>query len=62
MKTVTVDGVRTLPTFKPGFSPVYFDRYNYIGRPWFARTTLIKEAIESVGPKENLSEHGSSSA
>ena len=51
------NGVRTMPTFKPAFSPIYLDRYNYIGRPWFARTALIKEAIGKAEPKANLSEH-----
>jgi O-antigen biosynthesis protein len=51
------NGVRAMPTFKPAFSPIYLDRYNYIGRPWFARTTLFKEATENAEPKANLSEH-----
>jgi GT2 family glycosyltransferase/glycosyltransferase involved in cell wall biosynthesis len=46
-----------MPTFKPAFSPIYLDRYNYIGRPWFARTSLIKKVIEETGSTENLSEH-----
>ena len=49
-------GTRTLPTFKPAFSPIYLDRYNYIGRPWFARTSLIKKVIEEAGPTQNSSE------
>jgi GT2 family glycosyltransferase/glycosyltransferase involved in cell wall biosynthesis len=52
------NGVRTMPTFKPAFSPIYLDRYNYIGRPWFARTALIKEETTRNGePKASLSEH-----
>ena len=51
------NGVRTMPTFKPAFSPIYLDRYNYIGRPWFARSALIKEAIRKAEPKASLSEH-----
>ena len=52
-----VNGVRTMPSFKPAFSPIYLDRYDYIGRPWFARTALIKEATGEAEPKEKLSEH-----
>jgi GT2 family glycosyltransferase len=51
------DGMRTMPTFKPAFSPIYLDRHNYIGRPWFVRTSLIKEVTEKTGLKEDLSEH-----
>ena len=51
------NGVRTMPTFKPAFSPIYLERYNYIGRPWFARTALIKEATGKAEPKAILSEH-----
>ena len=51
------NGVHTMPTFKPAFSPIYLDRYNYIGRPWFARTELIKEVAGKAEPKESLSEH-----
>ena len=46
------NGVRTMPTFKPAFSPIYLDRYNYIGRPWFARTALIKEETTREGQAE----------
>ena len=46
------NGIRTMPTFKPAFSPIYLDRYNYIGRPWFARTALIKEEATRKGRAE----------
>jgi glycosyltransferase involved in cell wall biosynthesis len=51
------DGVRTMPNFKPAFSPIYLDRHNYIGRPWFARASLIQKVIERAGPNAELSEH-----
>jgi glycosyltransferase involved in cell wall biosynthesis len=49
------DGGRTMPNFKPAFSPIYLDRCNYIGRPWFARTSLIKKV--TLGPNADLTEH-----
>lgn len=33
--------VRARPIFKPGWSPVFLDRFNYVGRPWFARTAQL---------------------
>jgi FkbM family methyltransferase len=52
-----VNDVRTMPIFKPAFSPIYLDCYNYIGRPWFARSALIKEATGMAETTANLSEH-----
>jgi GT2 family glycosyltransferase/glycosyltransferase involved in cell wall biosynthesis len=53
----TCDGLRTMPNFKPAFSPIYLDRHNYIGRPWFSRASLIKKVTEKVGPNADLTEH-----
>lgn len=35
-----VDGRRMDPRFKPAWSPALFRGHNYIGRPWFARTSI----------------------
>jgi GT2 family glycosyltransferase/glycosyltransferase involved in cell wall biosynthesis len=49
------DGVRAAPAFKPGFSPIYLDRHNYIGRPWFGRAGLLKSAAH--GADDEVPEH-----
>jgi GT2 family glycosyltransferase/glycosyltransferase involved in cell wall biosynthesis len=38
------DGLRKEPRFKPAWSPVLFRGYNYIGRPWFARTVHVNSS------------------
>ena len=38
-------GVRTCPLFKPSWSPVLLENYNYIGNAWFARTELAERAM-----------------
>ena len=39
---------RTDPTFKPGWSPIFLDHYNYIGRPWFASRTAFSSAVSTL--------------
>ena len=36
-----LDGIRSQPIFKPGWSPVFLESFNYIGSAWFARMNLI---------------------
>jgi GT2 family glycosyltransferase len=39
---------RNDPTFKPGWSPIFLDNYNYIGRPWFASRTAFSSAVSTL--------------
>jgi O-antigen biosynthesis protein len=39
---------RSDPTFKPGWSPIFLDNYNYIGRPWFASRTAFSSAVSTL--------------
>jgi GT2 family glycosyltransferase/glycosyltransferase involved in cell wall biosynthesis len=39
---------RSDPTFKPGWSPIFLDNYNYIGRPWFASRTAFSCAVSTL--------------
>lgn len=48
-----LSGRRTRPRFKPGWSPVFLQTSNYIGRPWSASKALLTEALDS----EIISEH-----
>jgi GT2 family glycosyltransferase/glycosyltransferase involved in cell wall biosynthesis len=44
-----IDGnSRSDPTFKPGWSPIFLDNYNYIGRPWFASRTAFSWAVSTL--------------
>jgi GT2 family glycosyltransferase/glycosyltransferase involved in cell wall biosynthesis len=44
-----LNGIRSQPIFKPGWSPVFLEGYNYIGCAWFARIDLIRQAILEHG-------------
>jgi GT2 family glycosyltransferase/glycosyltransferase involved in cell wall biosynthesis len=39
---------RVKPRFKPAWSPIYLESYNYIGRPWFGCSKLLRD-FEIVG-------------
>jgi GT2 family glycosyltransferase/glycosyltransferase involved in cell wall biosynthesis/SAM-dependent methyltransferase len=51
-------GSRKDPTFKPGWSPIFLETFNYIGRPWFASRTAFTSALGALrrGQRE-ASEH-----
>ena len=36
------------PMFKPGWSPIFFENYNYIGRPWFASRSAWSSAASDL--------------
>lgn len=38
---------RCRPLFKPSWSPIFFESYDYIGRAWFVRRTLLLSIISN---------------
>ena len=49
---------RCKPIFKPGWSPVFLDHYNYIGRPWFAQKRVMVSALSNLDLGNNdINEH-----
>ena len=42
---------RNNPTFKPGWSPIFLENYNYIGRPWFASRAAFSSAVSTLAPE-----------
>ena len=50
-------GRRTAPAFKPAFSPIFLAAHNYVGRPWFARTDLLRAPANADSAPDGLSEH-----
>jgi|GEM_PF-488852 len=40
-----LSGRRTRPRFKPGWSPVFLQTSNYIGRPWSASKALLTDSL-----------------
>ncbi len=39
---------RVNPVFKPGWSPIFLENHNYIGRPWFAARTVFSSAVNAL--------------
>jgi len=52
---LVVDEHRTSPVFKPAWSPLYLEGYNYVGRPWFARKELVASAVEGIQGSDGAS-------
>jgi GT2 family glycosyltransferase/ubiquinone/menaquinone biosynthesis C-methylase UbiE/glycosyltransferase involved in cell wall biosynthesis len=48
---------RSDPSFKPGWSPIFLDSYNYIGRPWFASRTAFSSAVSGSLDSVDVDEH-----
>ncbi|RPI66757.1 MAG: glycosyltransferase, partial [Geobacteraceae bacterium] len=52
------DEGRTKPIFKPAWSPLFLDHHNYIGRPWFAKKDVMRQALTAIASDANyLDEH-----
>jgi GT2 family glycosyltransferase/glycosyltransferase involved in cell wall biosynthesis len=45
-----------MPLFKPGWSPTYLLQYNYVGRPFFLRRAVAKQAVDAMR-KDNKDEY-----
>jgi len=53
-----LEGVRCKPIFKPGWSPIFLDGYNYIGRPWFALKSDMVAALSMLDTdNRGMNEH-----
>jgi GT2 family glycosyltransferase/glycosyltransferase involved in cell wall biosynthesis len=49
--------VGPIARFKPAWSPVLFSNTNYIGRPWFAKVSRLKQIFAEGGGMELDAEH-----
>lgn len=53
-----VEGQHCEPIFKPGWSPVFLNHYNYIGKPWFAtKNVMLAALINPNTQKLSIDEH-----
>jgi GT2 family glycosyltransferase len=50
-------GDRIDPRFKPAWSPIYLQGYNYIGRPWFASAPVLRSIAIDGAQCDDASEH-----
>ena len=48
---------RGAPSFKPSYSPIFLESHDYVGRPWFARRTLLSSAVEAGAANDPACEH-----
>ncbi len=54
-----LNGARCKPVFKPGWSPLFLASFNYIGRPWFARKSIMISAmsVAAATGEKDIDEH-----